>query len=69
MQYKRIKKERNKYMKELKLVELEEISGGSTTVTAAFLGAIFSGCKVIYTIGQALGSSIRRISGDNICKI
>lgn len=56
-------------MKELKLVELEEISGGSTTVTAAFLGTIFSGCKVIYTIGQALGSSIRRISGDNICKI
>lgn len=56
-------------MNKLSNKELEKINGGSTTITASFLGAIFSGCKVIYSIGQALGSSIRRIGDKGTCQV
>ena len=53
-------------MYELEEKELYEINGGAT-VSGTMINAITSAGKFIYSLGQALGSSIRRIVGGNYC--
>ena len=47
--------------------ELEQIKGGAFNWSGTFINAVTSAGKFIYNIGQALGSSIRRIVGGNYC--
>ena len=49
--------------------ELYEINGGAVNWSGTFINAITSAGKFIYNIGQAFGSSIRRIVGGNYCQI
>lgn len=52
---------------ELTNTELMDINGGG--VTAAFLQGITKLVNTVYDIGRAFGSSIRRITSGNVCKI
>ena len=47
--------------------ELYEVNGGS--ISGTLINAITSAGKLIYNLGQSLGSSIRRIVGDSYCSI
>ena len=47
--------------------ELYEINGGG--ISGTLINAITSAGKFIYNLGQALGSSIRRIVGGNYCPL
>lgn len=48
--------------------ELYEINGGAT-LSGTLVNAITTAGKFIYSLGQALGSSIRRIVGGSSCSI
>ena len=54
-------------MKKLKETELYEINGGG--VSGTLINAITGAGKFIYNLGQALGSSLRRIVGGNYCPL
>ena len=56
-------------MEKLKDNELYEIEGGAINWSGTFINAITSAGKLIYNIGQALGSSLRRIVGGNYCSL
>ena len=53
-------------MRELNKEEMMKINGG-TNVTAAMLGAIYKIVETIYNLGDALGSSIRRVIENKNC--
>lgn len=54
-------------MIKIKENELYEINGGAINWSGTFINAITSAGKFVYSIGQALGSSLRRIVGGNYC--
>ena len=54
-------------MRELNKEEMKKIDGGS--VSAAMLGAIYKIVETIYNLGDALGSSIRRVIEDKNCSL
>lgn len=54
-------------MNKLKENELYEISGGG--ISGTLINAFTSAGKFIYNLGQALGSTLRRIVGGSICPI
>ena len=54
-------------MKELNNNELVAIVGGS--ITGTLINAGVSAAKFIYSIGQAFGSSLRRIGNNNLCPL
>lgn len=56
-------------MSELKECELYQINGGSVNWSGTFINAITTAGKFIYGVGQALGSSIRRIAGGSYCSV
>ena len=59
-------------MNKLEEKELYEINGGATfleSLKGTVINSLVSTGKLIYQLGQNLGSSIRRIIGGNICKI
>lgn len=56
-------------MIELKEKELYDINGGAVNWSGTFINAITSAGKFIYNLGQALGSSVRRIVGGNYCPL
>lgn len=56
-------------MNELKEYELYEINGGAVNLSGTLINAITTAGKFIYGVGQALGSSIRRIAGGNYCSL
>ncbi len=47
---------------------LATITGGET-VTGTLVNALTTGIKAIFDNGKSLGSSIRRLSTDNICPL
>lgn len=53
-------------MKKLKPEEMQKIKGG-TGMTAAMLNALIRTVSVMYTMGQAVGSAIRRAIGNSYC--
>ena len=56
-------------MEKLLEKELEKIEGGAINWSGTFINAITSAGKFIYNLGQSIGSSIRRIVGDNYCPL
>ena len=62
----RIKKE--DIMEEITKYEMMKTCGGGVSITGALVEAI-SGCiQVIFGIGQAVGSSFRRIKDNKLCE-
>ncbi len=51
----------------LKQEELLNIYGGATKISGTFINSIARLGKVVYNVGQALGSSIRRIKTNKYC--
>ena len=62
-----IKKERY-IMRELKKEEMLKIDGG-TSITGSMLNAIYKTIELIYSIGESLGSYIRRTVEKKMCDI
>lgn len=54
----------------MKVIEKEEldITVGGASFSGAIVNAITSLVKYVYTLGQSLGSSLRRITTGNMCK-
>ena len=55
-------------MKELNKKEMLNIEGGAN-FTASMLSAIYKAIDTIYSIGEALGSYLRRKVEDKMCDI
>ena len=55
-------------MRELKKEEMLKIEGG-TSFSASMLNAIYKTFELIYSIGESLGSYIRRKTEDKMCNI
>ena len=47
--------------------ELNYITGGTNSVTAGIINACTNLIKVLYSAGEGVGSSIRRIHDDDLC--
>lgn len=56
-------------MKKLENNELIMIVGGGFNFTGVLVKELTNAGKFIYSLGQAFGSSIRRISARNVCPI
>ena len=55
-------------MRELKKEEMLNIEGGAS-FSASMLNAIYKTIEVIYSIGESLGSYIRRVAEKSMCDI
>lgn len=55
-------------MKEIKKEEMKMIEGG-TNITGSMLNAIYKTIDLIYSIGESLGSYIRRAVEKKLCDI
>lgn len=55
-------------MNKLNEEELYEINGGAS-LTGVLVNAFISTGKFIYSLGQSLGTSIRRIGSGNYCSL
>ena len=53
-------------MENLKKEELIEIKGGAG-ITSAMLNALMRTVSVMFSIGQAIGSAIKRATSGNYC--
>ncbi len=53
-------------MNKLGKEELKKINGGAG-MTAAMLNAMIRAVSTMFTVGQAIGSAIRRATGRNYC--
>ncbi len=56
-------------MERVKEEELKNISGGGITFNATYLNAIYKISSLLFDIGRELGSSIRRISSNQVCSL
>lgn len=54
------------YMKKINDIKLKEINGGAT-ISSAVLNALMRTVSVMFSLGQAVGSAIRRVAGNNYC--
>lgn len=55
-------------IKKLKRNELREIEGGFS-ITGSIVNAFVEGIKTILDVGRSLGSSLRRLKEDKLCKV
>ncbi len=55
-------------MKRLEKNELKEIEGGFS-ITGSIVNAFVEGIKTILDVGRSLGSSLRRLKEDKLCKV
>ena len=55
-------------MKELKNEDMKIVEGG-TNFSASMVGAIYRVIETIYDLGDALGSSIRRLIEEKKCDL
>lgn len=55
-------------IKKLKRNELRKIEGGFS-ITGSIVNAFVEGIKTILDVGRSLGSSLRRLKEDKLCKI
>ena len=53
-------------MKVLKKEEMQKVKGGAG-VTAAMLNAVIRTISTMFTMGQAIGSAIKRATNKNYC--
>ncbi len=53
-------------MKKLKYEEMRKVKGGAG-LTSTMLNAIIRGVSVMFTVGQAVGSAIRRAVYGSFC--
>ena len=53
-------------MNKLKVKEMKNIKGGAG-ISSAVLNALMRTISVMFSLGQAVGSAIRRVSGKNYC--
>ncbi len=49
--------------------KMETITGGAFTITGTMLNAVAKAISAIFSIGEAAGSSLRRIKEDSYCPI
>ena len=49
--------------------ELLEVQGGAVTVTATLINALARGISVLFELGKAVGSSIRRSITKTTCSL
>ena len=56
-------------MKKIDNETLETITGGNTSISGPIINAIVNVIKVLKDAGYSLGSSIRRISENNLCPL
>ena len=55
-------------MKEISLSAMSEINGGGK-ISGAIINYATKAFKLVFDLGRALGSSIRRIRGNEFCPI
>ena len=55
-------------MEYLENEKLNLINGG-TSITGSLVTALTSGVKALFDVGRSLGSSVRRLSSDEICPL
>lgn len=55
-------------MQEINLENTKIIIGGAVSFSGAVISAIRGYVNTIFSIGQAVGGAIRRISSGNLCK-
>lgn len=48
---------------------LDEIYGGSTSLTGTLLSAFDNVIKTLYDVGHAVGSSLRRVISGELCPL
>ena len=53
-------------MNKIKTDKLKEIKGGAS-ISSAVINALMRTVSGMFTLGQAVGSAIRRITGKNYC--
>ena len=57
-------------MREVEKMEMLNIEGGSSdTISGTVLNAIYKLIDTIYSVGESLGSYIRRVTEDKMCDI
>lgn len=56
-------------MKELNEEKLDEIIGGTASISAPVINAIVNVIKLLQDAGKDIGSGIRRISENNLCPL
>lgn len=54
-------------IKETNEEKLNQISGGSNSITSGIINACTNLIKVLYSAGEGVGSAIRRIHDDDLC--
>ncbi len=54
-------------MEKLQNEELEITIGGASSFSGAIVNAVTGLIKYVYSLGQSLGSSIRRIVSGKVC--
>lgn len=54
-------------MKRLMDDEMIQVKGGAASVTSAMLNALMRTVSAMFTLGQAVGSAIRRAYSKNYC--
>ena len=57
-------KKKGEIMKKLNNIEMKKIEGG---VSSSMINAILRGASLLYNMGQAIGSAIRRSLSKNYC--
>lgn len=55
-------------MQKVDNMELLAIIGGAS-ITGTLINAVTSAARFVYSVGQAFGSSLRRISGKTLCPL
>ena len=54
-------------MKKLKKQEMISIKGGATSINSAVLNAMMRTISVMFSMGQAIGSAVRRAVKGSYC--
>lgn len=54
-------------MKELKAKEMMNVKGGSSLSVSSMLNAVAKVISTVFSVGQAIGSAIRRGRSGNYC--
>ena len=49
--------------------KLENIVGGSSTITGTILSAFTNIIRILYDAGEGVGSAIRRLSENELCPL
>ena len=56
-------------MKKLNKEQLVKIKGGAAGLTSSMLNALVRTVSVMFSVGQAVGSAIRRITEGELCPL